>query len=828
MLNTIQPEQQSSLLERLAGFLNPAKYDTTYLTHGIHPYPAKYIPQLPREVILENSTERNTILDPFCGSGTTLLEASLLGRKSIGIDSNPIACLIARAKTQILELNDINDARNLINEINNLKKIPLLNVPEIPNMEHWFQPNVVKELAWLKARIDRIKISNLKDFLLCCFSSIIVSVSNQESETRYAAKNKNIEDGYVLKRFCKKLSQELKNIDELSEIKNVRKNRPLILNEDSRDIDNKIIPDNSIDLVVTSPPYPNSFDYYLYHKLRMCWLGYDPKLVKDLEIGSRNEHSSRKASIERYEEKMIPVLQNISRVLKPGKLAYFFVGDAIIANNFINIKEVFNRIANKAGLKLVADTEYSLAKVSRYFHEKRLSSNRNEYEKMQRVLIFEAIKDKQDVPTNRVIASAKSKFKEIELKGAIKDKSVIAIKSDDSNRHIHSLGKYPSKFFPEIPRWAINEFSNPGDTILDPFVGSGTTCVESMLLSRNSLGVDISPYACLLTEAKTLKVSENALIKSASIISSYLDSPHKIPKANRKSFEKDSFWFNLDYLEQIESIRQLILEEVPTNMQKFFIACLSTTIKPSSYLDESQIKVKRDAKKLVNGTLSPIELMKNSLPKYIKNLILFNSMLKANVTTRVVNASADNLDSNHIMSNSVDLIVTSPPYINAMNYPMTHRYENLLLDLVDFSENIEHQTKYFGTERVYSKSYSELRELNSSLSCSTYINPKLEEIYNKEKKRSYIAYNYFENMYKSFESCVDILKPGGKIVLVVGTNTIRGVDIDTFNILVSMLQDLGLKYHSSFHYEIIKNAFKLRRHETANLIKLDGVAVLEK
>jgi hypothetical protein len=84
------------------------------------------------------------------------------------------------------------------------------------------------------------------------------------------------------------------------------------------------------------------------------------------------------------------------------------------------------------------------------------------------------------------------------------------------------------------------------------------------------------------------------------------------------------------------------------------------------------------------------------------------------------------------------------------------------------------------------------------------------------------------DMYKAFEGIVQTLKPGGQFVLVAGSNVIRGTHIDTFDVLVKILEEHGLKLRTSFHYEIIKNAFKLRRHETASLIKLDGVAVLEK
>jgi len=82
-------------------------HETHEITHGIHPYPAKMVPQIAREIIRRFTKEKALVLDPFCGSGTVLLEALIAGRNGIGIDTNPLACLIARAKTTVLDNSEI-------------------------------------------------------------------------------------------------------------------------------------------------------------------------------------------------------------------------------------------------------------------------------------------------------------------------------------------------------------------------------------------------------------------------------------------------------------------------------------------------------------------------------------------------------------------------------------------------------------------------------------------------------------------------------------------------------------------------------------------------
>jgi hypothetical protein len=157
---------------------------------------------------------------------------------------------------------------------------------------------------------------------------------------------------------------------------------------------------------------------------------------------------------------------------------------------------------------------------------------------------------------------------------------------------------------------------------------------------------------------------------------------------------------------------------------------------------------------------------------------------------------------------------------------MFSRYELILLGLVDEEDLRSHESDYFGSERVYSKDYKVLGQVPTSWSSSEYLNPRLEAIHAAEPKRSYIAWKYFTDMQRTLELTAKHLRPGGRITLVAGSNTIRGTHIDTFGVLVGLLTDLGLRLEQCFHYEIHKQQFKLTRHRTANIIPHDGVAVL--
>ena len=161
---------------------------TNYLTHNFHPYPAKFIPQIPRSTILKLTKKKDTILDPFCGCGTTLVEAKLLDRNAIGIDLNPIAVLVSKAKTNFITISELENISKILSLIKrdihryyeNKFSPTKTNIPKFKNLNHWFQPNVIAELSIIKSRLKKVDDVQLRNYLYNAFSAIIVNVSNQE------------------------------------------------------------------------------------------------------------------------------------------------------------------------------------------------------------------------------------------------------------------------------------------------------------------------------------------------------------------------------------------------------------------------------------------------------------------------------------------------------------------------------------------------------------------------------------------------------------------------------------------------------------------------
>lgn len=259
---------------------------TLPLTHGLHRFAAKYIPRVPAWALEEFADKNSVVLDPFCGSGTTLVEALHHCRHSFGIDCDPLACLMAAAKTtatrpaRILALGQRlrqtwrGPARRL--------EPPM---PGLVNFTHWFSETAWGHLQSLLAAIGELQCPlEERRFFLCVFSSILRRVSNADDQTQktYVSGTLAKRPPEVVPTFWKAFDRALAGWRDL-ELYRLPGARTAVIEGDAADI---LLPGSSIDLIVTSPPYLDSVDYMYNFMLEYFWLG--PLLgVKDRQTFNR-------------------------------------------------------------------------------------------------------------------------------------------------------------------------------------------------------------------------------------------------------------------------------------------------------------------------------------------------------------------------------------------------------------------------------------------------------------------------------------------------------------------------------------------------------------
>ncbi|WP_162242098.1 hypothetical protein [Methylobacterium sp. Leaf125] len=402
----------------------------------------------------------------------------------------------------------------------------------------------------------------------------------------------------------------------------------------------------------------------------------------------------------------------------------------------------------------------------------------------------------------------------------------------------HGLHKYPAKFIPQIPRWALAHCGPVhGKTVLDPFCGSGTTLIEAGLAGADTRGLDVSPVAVTISEAKTT-ITNLSASHFSKLLSEINDLALDQLDAIRNSFGSSvgqncnglhftwSNWFGVDEISGLVATREAIMALAPKTERSFLLACLSSVSKSCSYLDEDQIKVRLDKNKKPLAPLSTFTRF--SLEAFMTQATLAKAYTSAGASFSVDRGSADALPYN---SQSIDVIVTSPPYMNAIDYTMNHKYNMFILGLIQPENFKDHCREYIGiTERaVRTKDALQVGSTNNQVA-DGFIESLIDEGSALTANRAYVVYQYFSRMKMMFAESFRVLRPGGRAAFVVGeTNRVCGHLIPTAEILEDMANSEGLATDLRFaHVMANRSSMRLNRSQTGGQINREMIYVFSR
>ncbi len=306
--------------EKLVQF-NQTSSINQYLTHWIYPYKGKFHPQMIRALLnFIHVKEGDLVLDPFLGSGTTALETQVLGINSIGIDVSPVCILVSKVKTQSVEVFD--KIREIKDEILKYNGQTLTNFDANPHK--------------LRDSINSIKDEKVKNFFL-----VAELVSHSDKIRRRRDFNESFSNN--VEKMIKSVEDFSKAISEVG----IKLGNAKIEEGDSRNLKLK---DNTIDGIVTSPPYSIALDYVKNDAHSLEALGLNIKQIKEKFIGVRGLNSER---IELYNQDMAKSIDEMFRVLKPRKFCVIVIGDASYLGERIKTVEFTINYATKIGFKLI-------------------------------------------------------------------------------------------------------------------------------------------------------------------------------------------------------------------------------------------------------------------------------------------------------------------------------------------------------------------------------------------------------------------------------------------------------------------------------------------
>jgi len=279
MSQTITSLLNKTKIDPSWSFSDKTRKDTAYITHGYHRYPAKFIPQIVSRLAEKYTKEGDLIVDPFGGCGTTLVESKVMGRPSVGVDINPVAVLITKAKITPIDPQKIEKAFAALKaKLDTYNKDIKVKAPEHERIDYWFKPEEKRKLAFIFAEISKLKDQDVRDFFFCGFSNILKNCSIWLQKSNKPTRDMDKKPSDPIQTFYKQIKMMIRGnarFYELSKEKNHLEIPSQVYCTDARTIPVK---NNSVSLIVTSPPYVTSYEYADLHQLTALWLEY----TKDL------------------------------------------------------------------------------------------------------------------------------------------------------------------------------------------------------------------------------------------------------------------------------------------------------------------------------------------------------------------------------------------------------------------------------------------------------------------------------------------------------------------------------------------------------------------
>jgi hypothetical protein len=317
------------------------------LTHPLHSYPAKLHPATARvlaEIVGQTARSPQAIVDPFCGSGTTLVEIRAAGMRAVGVDLNPLAVLVSRAKTWTVppkRRRDMKDVGNAIaGEVMIAGKAARRSGAEAapmrkphgfdPNARNrrlaaWFAPHVRRELELIAWHLDELRErdAEIANVLTACLSAILYKVSSRASDTDGTWTDRNVPRGAAARHFSQRVELLFAGLGDFGPGA-----PPDVYEMDARKL-GEVVAEGTAGGIITSPPYAGTYDYAEHQRLRFDFLGLRHREMDTHEIGSRRSFETNAEAKRGWHKALREVMDTIARALAPGAAAAIVIGDSV-------------------------------------------------------------------------------------------------------------------------------------------------------------------------------------------------------------------------------------------------------------------------------------------------------------------------------------------------------------------------------------------------------------------------------------------------------------------------------------------------------------------
>lgn len=397
---------------------------------------------------------------------------------------------------------------------------------------------------------------------------------------------------------------------------------------------------------------------------------------------------------------------------------------------------------------------------------------------------------------------------------------------------MHSFHRYYGKLIPAIPSLFIKEFTKEGDLIFDPFTGSGTTAVEALSNRRNFVGFEINPLSVEISKVKTKNLKIEKLLH-------YNDELIKMIREDKSTVKDQDFPYimNKDHWFKKEVQRDLIViknninrmfneDDKDPNYKIFYEMTLSGIIKNVSNADTQHVfpGVSKRMRALEAEGKINIDTIA-SFERGIKRRATYYDIYQEDFTAQIYLGDSSYIEIEGL-ENTVDLIITNPPYISSVRYIETLKLEMYWMEYVKSSdEYFELAKTMLGNDRLHKKDYA-----TYDLTRYTEINEVIEEMAKIDYKSAKIIGDFFNNIEKTIINMSRVLKKGGKAVIKISDSKMKKKVIETGRFMTLIAERNGFKLVDLFLDEINNNSRSLTtsRNSYSDIITHDYIIIWEK
>jgi len=356
-------------------------------------------------------------------------------------------------------------------------------------------------------------------------------------------------------------------------------------------------------------------------------------------------------------------------------------------------------------------------------------------------------------------------------------------RGEKTKTYTHGIHTYPAMFIPQVARRLLETYSKKNEIVCDIFCGSGTALVESKLLERNIYGIDLNPLAIFLARAKT------TLIKPPILTKEYFSLLAKIEKIKDKDIEKPNFnnldfWFKEKVIIQLAKIKKAILAIKNKDIRNYFLASFSETVRIASNTKNGEYKLVRMKKeKLDDFSPDVLGIFKKKTEANIKGMSDFYEKANKNIWTKII--FGDSSKDNGIKDNSIDCIITSPPYGDSRTTVAYGQFSRLSAQWIDIFED-PNKASGVDNELLGGKATKTLlHSLNSN-----YLKDSLEKIAKKDEKRAKDVLSFYIGLNDCLKQAYKMLKSKKYFCLVIGNRLVKQVRIPTDFIIAELAENI--------------------------------------